>query len=381
MRAHAGRRVVELKLADAVAGLAETSELVADSLGPADVLISVLGFEERCTAVMDALVAAKVAVSTALVCRYSTNQEDNAANETRLLARVSRIASNHVHDLAIDGDVAAGLRSMIDAHHQEGRRPRVYFDISVSSNAFIIRALSVLLDCDVDLSLLYAEADSYRPSKAEIEKPHEGAAPPSDTQLARGVVDVTTVSELSGRHAVDIPNHIVVLPGFDRDRVRAAISQVDNDFIIEMKRAPLTWIIGQPLHQEDHWRQAAVIALHQVPTGHEQYTVSTFDYRETMYALEEINAVHGLERNLSIVPLGSKMQAVGVTLFCHARRDIAVVTSQPREYSGVAYSRGARKLWHLPLGPTGDLLDKLRTVDTIALEHIEQTNNPNYPPA
>lgn len=168
-----------------------------------------------------------------------------------------------------------------------------------------------------------------------------------------------------------------VAAGFDRDRVRAAISQVDNDFIMELAEAPLEWMIGLPPHEEDSWRQEALIELHDVPAGHEQHTVGTFDYRDAMYALEDIHRRYGLLSNLSVVPLGSKMQAVGITLFCVARPDIAVVVAQPREYNAAAYSCGTRALWHLPFVPTSDIRHLLRTVDTIRLESLEQPREPD----
>jgi hypothetical protein len=162
----------------------------------------------------------------------------------------------------------------------------------------------------------------------------------------------------------------VVFPGFDRDRVRAAIARVDSDFIVDLEEAPLLWMIGQPLHPEDRWRQQALADLHEIPDAHEKVVVSTFDLRETIFGLEDIYKRFGPESNLTIVPLGSKMQAVGTTLFCVSRRDVTVIVSQPASYAGIAYSRGARALWHLAIGETPKLRVALRSVDTARLEDL-----------
>jgi hypothetical protein len=377
VRAHAGRRVVVRQLDDVVAALPSATEFAPETLPSSDLLITVLGFEERCLAIPEALAGAGHRAGRTVICQYPTNPDDNSRNEQPLRALLGRMCSNEPCIVPIAGDLAAGLREHVEESAPSSARARVVLDISVASNALIIGALSTLLDCDLDLEILYAEADMYRPTRDEYDELSKDQRLANGAELAKGVLDVTTASELPGRHAVGLPHRVIVFPGFDRDRVRAAISQVDNDFIIEIARAPLTWMIGQPLHEEDRWRQAALLALHEVPADHEKHVVSTFRYHETMYALEDVNRVCGLQANQSVIPLGSKMQAVGVTLFCFARPEIAVVVAQPREYSAVSYSRGARQLWHLVLGETRTLVGLLHSVDTIALEPVDDAGAPS----
>jgi hypothetical protein len=377
VKAPTGQRVITRELADSVAELPQIIPLQTQQLADADLLICVLGFEERCLAIPRALVAGPMHASAAALCRYPTNPSDNEANGAALRQCLAEIAPELLPDLDVAGDLVAQLRTLIAEHTRQGESTRVFLDVSVASNALIIRALSALLDADVELHLLYAEADRYRPTRNEYEARRDSPEGADQGQLAHGVLDVTVASEFPGRHAVTLPQRVIVFPGFDRDRVRAAVSQVDNDFIMDLARAPLTWMIGRPLHDEDSWRQEALIDLHDVPVDHERHFVNTFDYRETMYALEEVYRRFGVQSNISLVPLGSKMQAVGITLFCFARREIALVVSQPREYSAVAYSRGFRALWHLPLGRTSDISRSLRSVDTIRLEPLEPMREPS----
>ncbi|MGO8905186.1 MAG: hypothetical protein ACLQMH_06115 [Solirubrobacteraceae bacterium] len=372
MSAPAGQRVIVRALADAVAELPDIIEFDARQVGDADLLICVLGFEERCLAVPQALASAGSRVGAAAICRYATNPSDNELNERPLKDCLAEIAPASPRELsASSGELAAELRALLAEHTSDDSPVRVFLDVSVASNTLIIRALAALLDANVDLHVLYAEADHYRPTRDEYEATRSAPEGAEQRQLAHGVLDVTVASEFPGHHAVALPHRVIVFPGFDRDRVRAAISQVDNDFIMEPDKAPLTWMIGRPLHSEDGWRQAALTEWHDVRSQHEQHVVSTFDYREAMYALEDVHRRYGLQSNLSIVPLGSKMQAIGITLFCLARREVAVVVSQPREYSAAAYTRGCRALWHVGLGRTSDISRSLRAIDTIRLESLE----------
>lgn len=378
MRAPVGQRVIIRTLTDAVAELPAITGLNAHQLGNADLLICVLGFEDRCLAVPRALAGAAARARGVVICRYMTNASENALNEPALRDCLAEIAPGHPHELEVgSGDLVAQLRALVAQHAANHMPARVFFDVSVASNTLIIRALAALLDVNIELHVLYAEADRYRPTREEYDARGGGPEAADEGQLAHGVLDVTVASEFPGRHAVALPHRVVVFPGFDRDRVRAAISQVDNDFIMEPAEAPLDWMIGRPLHEEDGWRQAALIDLHGVPTHHEQHVVGTFDYRDSMYALEDVHRRYGLQSNLSVVPLGSKMQAVGIALFCVARPEVAVVVAQPREYSAVAYSRGYRDLWHLPLNQTSDICRSLRTVDTIRLEPLDETDEPS----
>jgi hypothetical protein len=368
MKQHAGRRVIVRELGDAVAELRPIQALDARGLDRFDILICVLGFEERALAVPKALADAGHTVAQTAICHYRTNPDDNVKNEQPLLECLGQMCQRDPVDLQADGDLGTELRSLVGGTGGL----RVGLDISVASSSLIIRAVAVLLETDIELHILYAEADQYRPTKKEHETSHGGPADAKDVELARGVLDVSIVSELPGSPAVGFQERVVVFPGFDRDRVRAAISQVDTDFIMELDRAPITWMIGQPLHPEDRWRQQALAELHGIPDGHEQKTVDTFDFRESMFALEDVYRRRALDANITVVPLGSKMQAVGVTLFCVARRDVAVMVSQPTEYVGTAYSRGARALWHLPLGSTAAACNALRSVDTIRLEDLQR---------
>jgi hypothetical protein len=368
LRSPEGRRVTVRQLADAAAELPAVSALKPDELPDPDLLICVLGFEERCSAVPAALAAADRRIGAAIICRYPTNPADNEANETRLRACLDALEPRTTHELEVSADLPGGLRAALASIRDGLGTPRVSLDISVASNALIIRALRTLLDDDVVLAVLYAEAEVYRPARDEYNK--------RTGQLARGVLDVGVTNEFPGRHDVALPHRVVVFPGFDRDRVRAAISEINNDFIVEVPRAPVTWMIGRPLHYEDAWRQQALVTLHEVPPVHDQRVVSTFDYRDAMSALEEVHRRFGLHANISVVPLGSKMQAVGLTLFCLARPEVAVVVSQPREYSAVAYSRGARALWHVPLGSARMVTQALASVDTVTMEPLNGADAP-----
>ncbi len=83
MKAHQGRRVLTFALGDAIAKLPEAQELQTDDVPESDLLIEVLGFEERCLAIPNALLDAGHNAGSVAVCRYPTNPADNRRNEER----------------------------------------------------------------------------------------------------------------------------------------------------------------------------------------------------------------------------------------------------------------------------------------------------------
>ena len=163
-----------------------------------------------------------------------------------------------------------------------------------------------------------------------------------------------------------LANRLVIVPGYNRDRVRKVISNVDSQFLVELGTAPISWLVGNPHSEHDSWRQTAVAEIHEVPKEHESIPVSTFDYREMLPVLERIYSKWGLDCNITLAPMGSKMQALGCVLFCIARPDLRIMFAQPEEYNAARYTEGVRMCWSIQIGRTDDLVRGSMNVGTLA---------------
>jgi hypothetical protein len=99
-------------------------------------------------------------------------------------------------------------------------------------------------------------------------------------------------------------------------------------------------------------------AINKIDDGKTHYEVSTFSYTETLQLLHNIYSDRSAQFNITISPLGSKLQALGCILFCYQRRDVRVIYSIPSQYNAKRYSDGCKALWQIEFGS----IEKLRSL-------------------
>src|SRR5450759_1327078 len=144
------------ELSDVLAGLAEIETLVPSSLKESDLLLCSLGFEPRCLSVPAALAAAGHRCRTSAVLEYETNKADNEKNWPSLSASLSQIGPPGSRIPEGSGDYVEAFRDLIQsASLEEGCTPRVVLDISVMANRIILPLMKILVEEDVNLSIVY----------------------------------------------------------------------------------------------------------------------------------------------------------------------------------------------------------------------------------
>lgn len=338
-----------------------------------DVWIGTLGFEDRCYAVAEALANGGAQSDHVFLCKYDTNPDDNEKNEADLLAQSERFGPKPEWFGADRPNLAERLRRRLLELSEASDRPlRIGWDVSVASNQVIVTVSSVLLSIECEVEVQYAEAATYYPTEEEYRADLERWKGEDRMGLDRGTLTVRVSSEHPGDHSTQLANRLFIIPGYNRDRVRRIISNVDSQFLIDLPSAPITWLIGAPRLPEDAWRQGALVEIHDVPGSHESAEIGTFDYRDTLLGIERTYSKWGLTSNITLAPMGSKMQAVGCALFCVSRPDVRVMFAEPEEYNAARYTKGVRNLWSLPLGSTGKLVDGLKKVGTLIRPELPQ---------
>ena len=105
-----------------------------------------------------------------------------------------------------------------------------------------------------------------------------------------------------------------------------------------------------------------------IPESGRQYVVCTFDYKDAISVLERVYVERAETHSITLSPLGSKMQALGVALFCHMQPDVRILMSTPKEYNAIQYSDGCRNVWCIEFGSLRDLRAKLEEVGTLRIE-------------
>ena len=331
--------------------------------------ICALGFEKRCLAVPGRLAEKKWRAGRCIYLEFSTNRDDNETNRAELLACLNSI-SDRVDPMEADGELFAAsirkvLRSIVEA--AEGSRPTVVFDISVTSNRLLMRTMKVLFEYDLHLIVLYSEAAVYHPTVDEYKRAKSKAPSRNEPWLDRGVSEVTNSQEYPGYHVDQLPDCMLVIPGFNRDRVRASIYRVDPT-LTSVRDEKIIWLIGVPHLPENQWRLELMREVLGLTQDIPQVEISTFDYKDSLCTLESLYRERVNRYRFTISPMGSKLQSLGCSFFCNLHPDVKVMFSVPEKYNAANFSEGCREMWIIEFESLRDTLQSLDRVGALMIQ-------------
>lgn len=324
------------------------------------------GFEERATAIVDALDG--VFVSAFGVIVYSTNDEDNRASVNRLRSvnagcRFEIPASREMTEAV--AEVASSV--------QNPRRTLVIVDISAAASYVIYPLLAAVFDQFplAQICIFYAEAERYFPTRTHWEEFYSTIIDANDFDTiaeayaahegfeSKGVSDYYGSALFPGRTDETSPIHVVAFPNFSLDRTQAMVDLIDTQYgSVE----DMTWFVGVPPNESlNGWRCDAVSNLYRPLHRGKVFPVSTLDYQECLRALEQVWSQKGQGSQIVIATVGSKMQHVAAFLHLQMHPDVALVLSEPTRFHSSKYSDGVGARWWLPLGRASRLLHRLKS--------------------
>lgn len=321
-----------------------------------DVFLCALGFEDRCT-VIPHLIAEKSEYKCieAIYFEYSTNLEDNDINRLPLMKALKKISGIETPMQCDTEEFTPSLRRMFTRFSQKEAYPKVTFDISSCSSKLLLTVIKILCEFNIQLRLVYSEANIYHPTRDEIEKTKNSS--PNRFSLSRGVANVFISSEHPGCNLDVLPEAVIAFATFNPERTKAVISCMDEN-LLETPGDRVKWVIGVPHLPEDSWRTDYVTKINKIPNTIPSFKLSTFDYKDTLRQLYKIHRQRSSQYHLNISPLGSKMQSVGIALFHYIRPDVTVLFAPPEEYDASNYSEGCKATWIIDFGR----LDKIRNM-------------------
>jgi hypothetical protein len=339
------------------------------SVEGADLLLCPVGFEERCLTISSFFAGSQIAVKRSVYFEYSTNPEDNAIRRGQLIEHLKAFSSTVDRLDADEEDLARSLRKSLSLLQvgDAGREPLVIFDISVGSNRLLMRALKVLLEAPIRLTVLYSEAATYHPTRDEYDSEPTKWESAESLGLDRGVNEVEFSEEFPGYHVDQLPDCVTIIAGFNADRARAAVSKVDP-FLLSTPEGKVIWLVGVPHLPEDQWRAHLARTIHKLGTEEPQFDVGTFDYRKIVRILEDIYLKRCGQFRFTLAPLGSKMQALGAGLFCYLRPEVRVVFVTPQRYNAARYSEGCKNTWMIEFGPVARVRELLDDVGKVSID-------------
>jgi len=363
--------VYEVELSEVMSKLPEISLIQTErdfSNLRDDLFLCALGFEDRCT-VIPHLIAEKsdYKCTETVYFEYSTNFEDNDINRPELMKSLSKF-SDMVAPMQCDTEeFAPTLRRLFMRLFQKETCPKVTFDISVCSSKLLLTVMKILCEFDVQLRLVYSEANIYHPTRDEIEKTKDSSAN-YNFGLSKGVANVFPSSEHPGCNLDALPEAVVAFATFNPERTQAMIAFTDEN-LLETPGDRVKWVIGAPHLQEDSWRTDYVAKINKIPNTTPSFKLSTFNYKDTLRHLYRMHQQYSSQYHFNISPLGSKMQSLGITLFHYIRPDVTILFAPPEIYNASHYSEGCKATWIIDFGRSDKIRNMLDEIGIIKIRN------------
>ena len=365
-------RATRVELSSIIGGLPEIQKFNphgGHTLGPDSLFLCALGFEPRCLTLPKLLAENGYRSERVVVFEYDTNVNENERNREELESFLGKISDNIQLLSLSDPDYPNELRRILTSLQcgTQGQDPRITFDLSVAANRIVVTTMAVLCEAEAYLNILYSEAVVYHPTQDEYVAEPSAWRSESLLGLERGVGGVRPSREFPGQPFDQSPDAVILFPTFKAERSRAVITFVDPS-LDGVHSNQIVWLVGIPPLTENQWRVEALKAINDLSDDDVQYPISTIDYKDTLTRLESVYEWLSNEYKLTLSPIGSKMQALGSSLFCYIHPDTRIVFAIPKEYNAAQYSEGCREIWRIDFGHLSDLRTLLGSVGKLVID-------------
>lgn len=332
-----------------------------------DLFISTLGFEDRTHSIIDKLVATgKMHKKPILLIEYPTNKEDNMKNYTFFEKAAKAMESPLISLTYSRKDFTQKLGHQLDKILI--KKSHIVFDISSCSSYVFYPIMKALYNLDIDLRIVYSEAEKYYPTFEEWNEVNKTAE--SEKSLfvesfenanfqSAGVDDIYAYNIFSEINPGNKPCILIAVPNFSCQRMNAIIAR-DNE-LNKTKYEDIMWFIGKPPGEHNAWRIEAVMKtnnLYNKPTT-KITSVSTLHYKEMIKALEDVWSDVKYKYHLTLGTIGSKNQHLGTFFFLALHQDVGLWLAEPKEFRASRFSEGAGTCWQINLGLMTDVRQSL----------------------
>lgn len=332
------------------------------TLDVGDVLIHAPGFEDRTMAVTKLVMPSKGGVR-AILLDYLPFNPKNKLSDVReaLQSRGVEVSDDTIlkYNRFEPDNFEIRLQESLHSLHTK----RAVIDISTMSKLEIMLVLNVCNKLDLQVRVLYCEAETYRPSQEEFElgKSRDKVHQPT-LQIFTGVHGVVRVNSLASVAMQGQPTAAIVFMSFNDALTQVLLNTVYPGRLLLINGRP-------PVHS---WREEATAWIHDlvrreweednpvllanegcVPLP--KRVVSTLYYQETVSLLLQLYWELSVDHRILLAPSGSKLQTVGCFLVKALHPDIHIEYPSPEGFFP-SYSTGTGPWWLLDLGRLSELL-------------------------
>jgi len=338
-----------------------------DNIDEPAAYIGAAGFEDRALSVLDKAATVSKRLEYVIGVQYRPFDERNRVQEFTAKAKNLGVPEKQVKWVTYDRyspQEFLGVSGEIQTIANEVSS--LVIDISAMSKFLIVTLLQSLRNVHCRVEIAYAEADIYHPIK-DVFDWHKHVLPPEKAPefLTTDIYKIITTTSLSSSSMQGYPVLMIAFPTFNYRELLALLNEMTPQHLILLE--------GKPHEDQDAWRLDAIrwVNKNSEDTVLDKQIVSTFDYLETVVALEEIYQRFHHSHKLIVSPTGSKLQAFGVFLFRQMHPDTQLVYPVTRRFAS-EYTSGCRAIWQVSIHCLPDLMRQLDTYRKWSLHTLKE---------
>lgn len=369
--------------AQALCSLPDVLPVDSTQITTFDFFICAAGFEERALAVPSEFQRLGARINTKLLlATYRTNPDDNSARKRHLLPILNDISAEGIAEFDADSPAATHqcISSALNGCQNDGFIS-VAFDISAASSTLIFSVMGSLARCikAIRLQIFYAPAEVYHePGAQSTESPPTNLKPENLREVGVSEVDV---NELYPGIAHDnFTTYGIAFPSMFPERMKRCLNHLGLGSIGEVEKN-IYWILpstNSPAHQ---WRLPHVENVaKRLANGHPSDQVlacnalpddclaacDVFDYKAcASMVIDRISARPAC--NISLVHMGTKLQAVGAALALAARQEVSLINARPVSFAAASYSRGWQSIYTINFDDFHGAIENLASVGSVEI--------------
>ena len=373
-------KVRHATISEGIASLPKISGMPS-MLPPIDLFIGASGFERRVLAVPEALRKMGARISGAcLLGRYRTNPDDNSARAGELVPVLEEISGKVVY---FDADSPSDTKNAIDAAVNSSLCAdslHAVIDVSGASSRLIFSVMGAVLRSQrrMRLTILYTPALHYHePEAASRDKP---AFVWGDADLREfGVAEVDHNELYQGMHQDHLPAFVVAFPSMFPERLRRCLSYLGVGPLSGAEKS-IHWVLPSIADEKHLWRTeqieqciANIFPSTQTDEGKPAISAGAYsacdvyDYiRSAEIVMNQIEQ-HTGSSNISMVHMGSKLQAIGAAIALAARPEVALVSARPNSFAAKTYSDGCGDICAIVLEAQKDIVEAMSKIGTLEI--------------
>lgn len=338
-----------------------------DSVDHPAAYIGAAGFEDRALAVLERAAETSTGFKYVIGVRYEPIDERNRVEEFTAKAKNLRVPHSQVQWITYDRyDPQAFLDESGVIQAIANEVSSLVVDISAMSKLLIVALLQSLRHVSCGIEITYAEADVYHPTR-DVFAWHKEMVPREKPPefLTTDIYRIVTTNSLSSSSMQGYPVLMVAFATFNYRELLALLNEMTPHHLFVLE--------GKPHEDQDAWRLDAIrwVNRHSNDRVLGKQTVSTFDYLETIAALESIYQRFHHTHKLIVSPTGSKLQTFGVFVFKQMHPDVQLVYPVTRRFAS-EYTSGCRAIWQLSVDCLPNLTRQLDTYRKRSLHALRE---------